>query len=178
MSAITLRELPSADKVRERLDYDPETGIFLWKWRDDVPIYVNSRRAGKVAGADSKGYRQIKIGGSLHRAHRLAWLIVTGEWPTADIDHINGDPSDNRISNLRVVTHAENQRNKAIGLNNTSGVMGVDWIKARGKWRARVKVAGRNIHIGYFSDIADAIAARLAAEITYGYHENHGRKAS
>lgn len=168
----------TADKARERLDYDPETGIFLWKWRDSVKRQLNTR-AGKIAGcANRDGYLLIMVDGVPHRAHRLAWLIVTGEWPVDQIDHVNGDPADNRVANLRAVNHAENMRNQAMPRNNTSGVVGVARHKATGKWVAYIYANGSRLCLGSFTAKTDAIAARRAAEITYGYHENHGRKAA
>jgi hypothetical protein len=176
MTDDTLATSPTAVYIQERLDYDPETGVFLWRYCDDMPRRWNTRYAGTVAGVDvGNGYRRIGIGGKMHGAHRLAWLIVTGEWPDAEIDHINGDRSDNRIANLREVSCTENGRNKAMPKNNTSGVIGVGWDSGAGKWRAAIGVAGRNIFLGLFTDIASAIAARKAAEIAYGFHPNHGR---
>lgn len=173
-----IRELPSAVYIRERLDYDPETGVFVWRWCEAMRVQWNARYAGTVAGADHPhGYRQIRIDGRKHLAHRMAWVIATGEWPDADIDHISGIKTDNRLSNLRAVSHAENQRNQAVPKNNTSGTVGVCWDKALGKWHARIKADGRHIHLGYFTGLADAVAARKAAEITYGFHANHGRVA-
>ncbi len=92
------------------------------------------------------------------------------------IDHINGDRGDNRISNLRVVTSTENNRNKAINKNNTSGVTGVTWSKSRRKWIAQIHIGKIGKALGGFDRVEDAIAARKNAETRYGFHENHGRK--
>lgn len=179
MPAPTITELPSAVYIRERLNYDPETGVFVWRYCEAMRREWNTRWAGKDAGSFSGDrYRRIRINGGLHLAHRIAWIITHGDWPADQIDHINGDPSDNRISNLRTVSNAENGRNQAIRSDNTSGVMGVCWDKSRGKWQASIMVDQRQIHIGRFTDLADAIAARAAAEIAHGFHQNHGRTPS
>jgi hypothetical protein len=170
--------LPSADDIRKRLAYDTDTGVFVWRRCVTMPNNWNARYAGAVAGCiDTHGYRLIRIDGRLRYAHRLAWLIVTGEWPADQIDHVSGNRADNRIANLRAVSHADNMRNAAMRADNTSGHMGVNWHKAAGKWRAKIKADGRDIHLGLFPDLSDAIAARKAAEITYGFHPNHGREA-
>ena len=95
---------------------------------------------------------------------------------TVQIDHENGDRSDNRIANLRDVPPSENMRNVKRHITNTSGHVGVFWYKPRNKWVARITVNYTLHHLGYFTDIADAIAARKAAEIFYGFHKNHGRR--
>jgi hypothetical protein len=170
----TVTELPSAVYIRERLDYDPGTGVFVWRYCETMPRRWNTRWAGKVAGTDhNHGYRQIMIG--RHFAHRLAWVIATGEWPQDQLDHVNGVRNDNRISNLRIVSNTENGRNAAMRSDNTSGVTGVCWAKREGKWMAYITVDQRLINLGYFDNPADAISARKAAEITYGFHANHGR---
>jgi hypothetical protein len=170
--------LPTADDVRKRLDYDPATGVFVWRYCDASPREWNTRWAGKVAGTDhGAGYREITIDYMRCLSHRIAWLVTTGDWPTAEIDHINGNRADNRIANLRDVTNAENRRNMAMRSDNTSGNVGIRWHKQVGKWQSRIYVKGREIHLGLFTDLADAIAARKAAEILYGFHSNHGRVA-
>ena len=112
----------TAERLREVLDYGPDTGVFTWK------IRTNSRvKVGDVAGAlRPDGYIQISIDGRLHRAHRLAWLYVTGESPPDQIDHINGVRDDNRIANLRLATSAENKQNlRRAKSRNKTGFLGV-----------------------------------------------------
>jgi hypothetical protein len=119
------------------------------------------------------------IGGrraTLH-AHRIAWALTHGAWPTDQIDHIDGDPSNNRISNLRDVSNAENGRNQKLRVDSSTGVTGVYWHKASGKWHASIYAGERQIHLGLHENKADAVAARKAAEKLYGFHENHGRAA-
>jgi len=106
----------------------------------------------------------MRISGRMYRAHRLAWLYVHGKWPENEIDHINGVRSDNRISNLRDATTAENRQNHAIRRDNTSTVPGVDWHKSVQKWRVRIRVPGKRITVGFFKNLEDAAAARARAK--------------
>jgi len=117
---------------------------------------------------------QIIINKEHYLAHRLAWLYVNGEFPPDQIDHINHVRNDNRIKNLRTVSCKENQKNKLMHKNNTSGVIGVHWYKPRMKWKAGIKVNGELNHLGYFTSLREAAKARKEAERKYGFHENHG----
>ena len=164
------------------LDYDPYTGIFVWKYRqDDFPGMTdhgrkifNSNFAGKTAGSlEADGYVRIKLAGKKHQAHRLAWLVSHG-YMSPELDHINQRRDDNRIANLRESTPTENSRNEGLRVNNTSGHAGVDWRRKSKKWRARIKANGRRINLGLFVSIEDAIAARNAANIKYGFSPLHG----
>jgi hypothetical protein len=92
---------------------------------------------------------------------------VHGVWPEDQIDHINRDRADNRIENLREVTNKQNQQNRSTNSDNTSGHTGVSWYKPYSKWRAQIKHNHKVIHLGYFTNIEDAIAARKAAEKLY-----------
>jgi len=158
----------TAEYVRSILEYDPETGVFKRKWRRDISKKINTRCVGKLAGSyNEKGYLRISINDRRYYAHRLAWLIVYGEWPDDDIDHIDGDPNNNRIENLRIATRQENLRNSRLQKNNTTGITGVCWRKDVGKFVARIKIDGNYIHLGYFDTLAEAAAARHAAEIEH-----------
>ncbi|WP_158235398.1 HNH endonuclease [Caulobacter sp. FWC2] len=114
------------------------------------------------------------INGRDYRAHRIIWLIQTGEWPANDIDHINGARDDNRWVNLRDVSGFENHRNKIISPRNTSGVNGIHYEKARKKWQVRIKSEGRSIALGRFDTLEEAIAARAAADAKHGFSPRHG----
>jgi hypothetical protein len=167
----------------EYLEYCPDTGRLLWRERarerfSTLRGYAtwNSRYAGKEAGTPFTGYISISIHKNRILAHRIAWAMYFGEWPEADIDHINGDRRDNRIKNLRSVSRGENRKNSAMHSRNTSGVSGVDWFKPAQLWRARIHDDGKEITLGYFKDMDSAVAARKAAEPKYGYHPNHGRR--
>ena len=152
----------------ERFIIDPKTGIVTNR------IKTNSRApAGKEAGClNPYGYRGIKINGRKYYTARIIWFYAHGEWPI-NIDHINHRRDDNRLINLRSVTKVENNRNRSKRSDNTSGVTGVYWNKKARKWYARIQVNGKNIHLGSFNNMADAITARTAAKVDRGYHPNH-----
>lgn len=161
------------ERVKELLTYDPETGEFRWKEGR------RQMKAGSVAGSDhtvhsGKKYRVISIDGKKYQAHRLAWLVMHGEFPPEQIDHIDGNGLNNRFENLRAVSNAGNGKNVRKRADNTSGVSGVHWHKTRQKWQAHIRVNQKLIHLGRFTSQDAAVAARKAAEIKYGFHANHG----
>lgn len=182
------KELPSIDKLRKLLAYNPATGKLYWRERtpdmfEDGKATAehkcnrwNSRYAGKEAfTSHNDGYKCGGIFSRVYVAHRVIWAMLHGAWPEEQIDHINGVRDDNRIENLRAVTHQENSKNQKVSSVNTSGHMGVSWHKEDQRWIARIGVNKKRIHLGCFTEIDDAIAARKAAEVKYGFHENHGR---
>ncbi len=146
------------EELKSVVTYDPETGIF--RWRETGP----GRKAEAGAVLKPRGYTHICIDGKRYYAHRLAWLYVYGVWPREYVDHINRDPRDNRIANLRQATHTENLQNKGKSTNNTSGHLGVSWRKDCDRWHARLRVDGKNHSLGYFKRLEDAVSARKAAE--------------
>lgn len=150
-----------SERVRELLDYDPDTGVFVWA-RD-----YSSRRKGAVAGhvSATNGAVEIRIDRRPYLAHRLAWLLIYGVWPKLFIDHANGDPSDNRIANLRQATVSQNAANKRRPATNSSGYKGVCWNKSSKKWQAGIKVNGRSFHLGLFATPEDAHEAYLTAAV-------------
>lgn len=172
----------TAEYVRECLDYDPETGLATWKRRpvehfssNRICNLWNSKHSNKEAGTLKKtNYRQVTINHKRYTVHRLAWLIVYGEWPKNDIDHIDKDRRNNKITNLRDVTNSENQKNRSMNRNNTSGHTGIKLVP-NGNWVVVICVNGKNKTIGTFRDKEDAIQARKDAEIQYGFHPNHGK---
>lgn len=153
----------SAETLRESLDYDPETGVFIWKVNHGK--CVPGERAGSLN--NFHGYESIGVAGRRLLSHRLAWLYVYGEWPEDQIDHINRVRSDNRITNLRLATCSENLQNTKLRLDNKSGHKGVIWFRRDSVWRAYITVNRVSQHLGYFPQINDAIAARKAAEAKY-----------
>ena len=122
------------------------------------------------------GYLCGNIFGKRHQAHRVLWALEHGEWPEVDIDHINGIRHDNRIVNLRSVTKGVNMQNTKMSSKNTSGFNGVYWAKDRNKWRAEISVNNRNIKIGSFDTLDEAINARMQANLVHWFHPNHGKR--
>lgn len=172
---MTDKNLPSIEYMHKRLRYEPETGKLFWRDCEEMPKKWRTRYAGREAfTAVSQGYRQGDIDGVKFWAHRVIWASHYGEWPSDQIDHINGVRDDNRISNLRVVTNQQNQRNASMQRNNTSGVCGVEWHKASGKWQASIRINGRRRHLGLFTALEDAAEARAEASRRYGFTDRHG----
>ena len=168
-------EIPSAAYLHQRLSYQSETGKLFWKYDPSMRPQWNSCWAGKEAfTTDLKGYRQGSIDGRNYLAHRIVWVMLYGEAPPDQIDHINHDRSDNRKENLREVTNAVNGKNQSINSRNTSGVMGVSWSTRDKRWYAYINVDGARINLGSFKTRKSAIAARLSAEQKFGFHKNHG----
>ena len=160
-------------ELKEVVSYNEETGVFTWI---NPNKYTKYNKEKELGGIDkTTGYKTSFINGKKYRQHRLAWLYVYGEMPTEHIDHINHDRADNRIKNLRQVSRSENSKNQKIAKNNTSGFMGVYYLKKTNKWYGQIRIDNKLIHLGYFSDKADAIKARKDAEIKYNFHINHGQ---
>lgn len=158
------------DTLKEIISYDPVTGNFIW-----IKPVANRIKAGDFAGTESgNGYISIKIKSKAYLAHRLAWLYMTGKWPKCQIDHDNHIRQDNRWINLFEATNIENSRNRSLSKKNTSGFNGVSWMKGSKRWRAQIRVDGRLIILGLFSDINLAVLARKEADIKYGFSTNHG----
>lgn len=164
--------LPTVERVRELLDYDPVTGALRWR------VTRGPARAGMVAGNINSGlrggYRVVMVDGKSCRAHRIAWAIYYGEHPVKDIDHIDGNRSNNAISNLRLATQSQNNANMRLFKNSTSGVKGVTWDKRRNCWRAHIVFEGKQRHLGRYPSREQAAAARrVAAERLYGAFARH-----
>ena len=179
----TCKTYITPELLRQLLRYDPDSGRLIWKARDMRFCATeksckawNTKFAGKEAGChDGYGYIKLAVFEKKIQAHRAVWAIVHGVWPTM-VDHINHNGMDNRIANLRDVGDPENSKNKEILRTNTSGVTGVYWDKLTRKWRAKIYVSRKCIHLGLFENIDDAILARKDAELIYGFHDNHGKK--
>lgn len=152
------------DWFNKHYSYNPETGKFS-----------RSKYRRSVGTINSEGYLRIGINGSTFLAHRIAWFYIYGVQPD-EIDHINGDRTDNRIANLRAVTREENMKNQRIYKNNKSGHIGVYWDKNAAKWRACIRLNKKLHNLGYFDDVEIAGECRELASRMCGFHENHGHK--
>lgn len=171
--------------VRELLDYNPDTGVLTWKYRDVKWFastgsykswntkYANKNAGTVTVGFGGKRYLKLYILSKMNWGHRVIWLHTNGRWPE-QVDHINGDGADNRLINIREVSRSENMKNMRKTSANSSGVTGVYWNKATSSWRAIIVVRGKPVQIGMFGNLPDAAKARKKAEIKYGFHENHG----
>jgi hypothetical protein len=176
-------KLPPLGRLHELLKYDQDTGSLTWRFRPSE-MFGNEARAkqfntafgGREFGCMAAGYKKGMVDGRLYLAHRIIWKMVHGADPDGDIDHINGDRADNRIANLRVVTRRDNCRNVRRRKSNRSGANGVTWYPRYQKWKVRIIAKGKDTHLGYFSDLQEAIDTRKAAEKKYGYHKNHGNR--
>jgi len=146
----------TVDVLKHHISYDPSSGEFR-RLRGG-----GGQRAGDIAGGiDLDGYRTVSVLGRRYRAARLAWLYVMGVWPAGDVDHENRVRHDDRWCNLRQATRAQNSANALA----RSGMKGACWVGAKGKWKAQIRIAGKNTHIGYFPTQTDAHEAYKAAAL-------------
>lgn len=163
---MALTESLTADRLKECLNYDPATGLFTsHQWLDKR----GRSCGGRIAGCEKDGYIVIRIDYVLYRAHRLAWLYMTGAWPAGEIDHINMVRSDNRWLNLRNATQSQNNFNRKVYSRNKIGVKGVCFDAARQKYLAQIRKDGKGYHLGRFDTIEEASAAYVrAATLLHG----------
>jgi len=145
------------------LSYDPDTGIIKW-----LVNRGRNAKPGQIAGRLTRnGHRHICVMQREVYAHRLAWFLVYGEWPSSDLDHVNGDPDDNRIANLRLATHTQNMTNAKAKKNSFTGLKGVSPHGRR--WVARIRVDGVRQSLGRFDTKEEAAEAyRIAADSLHG----------
>ena len=155
--------LPTQAEICAMLDYNPDTGVFIWK------VSRSSVKAGSVAGTiDGDGYRMIGFVRRRLGSHRIAWVISTGAWPIDQVDHINGIRDDNRIVNLREATDHQNQQNRRRAQRNSkSGFLGVCFHKDVGKWQAQIKIDGKNKYLGLYATPELAHSAYLVAKAVF-----------
>lgn len=149
------------ERLKELLHYCPETGQFT---------HLRGRKRVAAGTLSSRGYIQLWLDGKRYSAHRVAFLYLFGVWPDGPIDHVNGVRHDNRGDNLRVVTDSQNQQNKRLGKNNSSGHKGISWDKSRDKWCAAIYVESKCKHLGRFLCLNDAVAAYAQAAAKYHTH--------
>lgn len=159
--------------LKKHLCYDPETGEFVRiGYFDSWGNYV--QKTSELRNLSNEGYLIISIQGKRHKAHRLVFLYVENNNLSNDVevDHIDGNRSNNKYSNLRVVVKAENMKNKGLYSNSSTGVIGVS--NFNGRFRARINLNGKRISLGLFDTIEEASKVRKEYEIEYGYSDNHG----
>lgn len=156
--------------VRDLLEYFPDTGFMVRRKN------TRGARAGqKCERINELGYSVICIGDRQYLAHRVVWLYTYGEWPNLPIDHINGNRSDNRVENLRLATHSDNQKNRKKGKNNTSGYVGVSWSASHKKWLSSTVLNGKSKFLGRYSTKEEAAIAYINfAKVEHGkyYRDN------
>lgn len=160
-----MKRIPTVNDLMEMFEYHPDDGVLLWK----KPCgYV--RKPGDTAGCiDAKGYFVVQIWGEKYKAHRIAWAMTHGEWPSLQIDHANLDRSDNRISNLRLATHAQNMQN----CRARSEFKGVSRVGNR--WKAGIQCNGEFVYLGLYKTPIEAHSAYSAAAIRL--HKDFARAA-
>ena len=146
--------------LKSILHYNPETGI--WTWISARPKI----RIGDIAGGIVHGYLSIKINGKKYFAHRLAWLYMTGEWPTEEIDHMDLNRKNCKWNNLREASRTQNFANQRKYSNNKSGIKGVCWDKSANKWLAQIQINKQKIMLGFYENVKDAaeVYAKAAKE--------------
>jgi hypothetical protein len=164
--------------MRECFNY--VDGLLIWKerpkshfvdaWRQKI---FNSRQAGKTAGSQHDGYWSVTFSGARVGNHRIVFLLHHGFLPE-EVDHIDGNPGNNKIENLRAATHSQNLKNMKHSIANTSGRKGVYLNKKTGRWRASIRVSGKLKHLGLFKEYSDAVATRAAAEKEHYGEFNRG----
>lgn len=162
-------KLLTVEELSRVLTYDPQSGELTWL----VSVGGRGRQghsgkfpAGTVAGSSTRGsYCRIRLNGRIYYGHRIAWALTYGSWPTKNIDHIDGNPTNNKLANLREVSQQQNIQNQRRALpNNTSGLLGVGWHNQAGKWRARITVGQKSHHLGLFDTPDTAHEAYLEAK--------------
>ncbi len=165
MAELPIKVLPPQERLRELFDYNPTTGLLSWR----------SPGKPKLGCVSSHGYLRVKIGRRVYSVHRLIWKIVTGHEPPSIIDHIDGNPLNNRISNLRAADHGGNQQNTGLQRNNTSGFKGVSWKKSHKSWQAEIMCGGKSHRLGRYKNIDDAV--RVVSEARNRLHGEFAREA-
>ncbi len=168
---VASRTMLSSTELNSLFDYNPEDGVLRWKYQSSRGKDWNKQRAGKPAGSTkADGYMQVGFNGRVMYYHRIVWAMMSGECPDGSfIDHIDGDRSNNRISNLRLASISENNANAKIHKSNKSGIKGVSWAVKPQKWHAAIVFQKKSYFVGQFSKLEDAAnAMRMAREKVHG----------
>lgn len=177
--------------LNECFSYCRDTGVLTWAYRPrhhfktepDWKAFL-SRSAGKVAGFVSRpkrggSYLRVKVNQKIYMCHRLIWVMVHGGIPEGmEIDHINGNGTDNRLNNLRLVTPSGNKKNRSLQSNNKSGYPGVSWDRRMKKWRCQAWSNGGYLGSSSHATLEEAVEARAEMIRGLGFHKNHGRDRS
>lgn len=155
------------ERLKELLEYSPDTGLFFWL------VDRGGKKAGDIAGCRKRTYIVISLDDRVYRAHHLAWLYMTGEWPKPFVDHRDLNKHNNIWANLRIATKSQNMANVGRIKSNVSGLKGVSAYRAGercGKpWQACIGVNGKSKHLGHFATKEEAHAAYVvAAEKLFG----------
>jgi hypothetical protein len=167
----TIETMKTIEELRTVFRYDPETGFIHWLNKPIGRMSVN----GKAECLDKDGYVSVGHGKKRYRTHRLAWALQTGNWPTKGLDHINGNRTDNRWTNLREANDRQNQQNSKLRSDNTIGHKGIYWYRPRSSWRVKIRDGtGREI-IKYRKNLEEAI--KLAAKLRETHHGEFARHA-
>ena len=154
-------------RLREVLSYDPVTGYFTWRVSTSNRVKVG-QRAGTI---DAHGYENIKVDGRIYKSAHLAWLYAYGRWPaTGELDHVEAGSTKNALTNLRDATRSQNNMNRRVQSNNTSGFKGVSFHTQRQRWAAYIKVNGKRKHLGLF-DTPELASAAYEAAARVLHHE-------
>ena len=158
--------------IENNYAYFKEEGMFYRRLKSGLKP-IGSKNYDHKSG---KPYLRMKILGKHYAVHRLVWLVEYGNWPSMEIDHIDGDTLNNCVSNLRDVCRQENTKNMPLYSNNTSGHVGVTWDKQHTKWLAYIYVDRRQIKLGRFKSLRAAVNVRLKAERQHGFSPTHGKR--
>lgn len=170
--------------IKDFFKYNPSTGEITRKTPPSKYFSCDKKRDEYFQKVSiSSPFKTIATGGYLkgsfykkdYSAHRVAWFLFYGFWPSLHIDHIDGNRKNNKISNLRQVTVSLNNKNLSISKRNKTGCVGVSWDNQNKKWRACIRIDKKTINLGRFTDIESAISARKDAEKEFGFHVNHGK---
>ena len=157
------KKLPSQEDLCKLFEY--REGNLYWKLKPAQNVKIGD----KAGSFHHTGYLTLRINNVRYQMHRITWAYHYGAIPSnLQIDHIDGNKANNMIENLRLATNSQNQGNiKHAQRNSKSNILGVFWKKARNKWHAQIQINSKFIHLGYFVNQEDAIAARKAAELQY-----------
>jgi outer membrane protein assembly factor BamB len=147
------------DKIRDRLSYDVNTGLLSWR----INVSKNVKAGAKAGHIRKDGYSRLCVDRQFFLAHRVAWMLHYGSWPTSEIDHLNGERHDNRIANLRDVSKSINLQNQRKATSkNMTGFLGVSWHARTKCYAARININGTEKHLGYFKTAEKAHEAYLS----------------